>query len=159
MLYFSYSSSNWSFSFTILKWYLYFFQFKGTINVIHILSWSVTKPTWRLSCCKEKSVIPFLQNLVDIYGAFKAWLNLLKTGNWFLISDRKFFFWCVLESQASLHVCGGEQRESLFYKSVFSSQYFCSFWLNLCGLKFSFSPASLFVLSVIWFIWLFHRHF
>lgn len=52
--------------------------------------------------------------------------------------------------QDSTHVCAGCQRR-LFLK-VFSSQCFCSFKLNPCGLKFSLSPAFLFVLSDICFI-------
>ena len=43
--------------------------------------------------------------------------------------------------------------------SVFSSLYFCNFQLNLCGLKFSFSHVSLFVLSVIYLILPFHFRF
>ncbi len=48
-------------------------------------------------------------------------------------------------------VCAGDLRERSVFKSlsVFSSQYFCGFCLNLSGLEFRFSPEFLFVLSHI----------
>lgn len=53
------------------------------------------------------------------------------------------------------------QRESFVSKSLstFSSQNFCSFYLNLCGLVSSFTPVFLFLLSDISFILLFSDRF
>lgn len=39
-------------------------------------------------------------------------------------------------------LCSRAERKVFLKVSVFSSQYFCSFKLNICGLTFSFSPGS-----------------
>lgn len=50
-------------------------------------------------------------------------------------------------SRLNSRLCRRPERKAFWNVHVLSSQYFCSFYLNLCGLKFNLSPVSLFVLS------------